>query len=87
MLARVHGQRGCASITSVDFSADRRIADAEGQVAETEPTRPGVLSYLNKIWAPKATAATQVTPSKPVTKIFLCIAVAIPGGAAAVMKQ
>ena len=60
-------------MTSVDFSDDRRIADAEGQVAETSPIRPGVLSYRKRVRAPTATVATQIRPIKVVTRIFLCM--------------
>jgi hypothetical protein len=83
----VHGQCGWASMISVDFSADRSIADATGHAAGTGPVRPGALSYFNRIRAPKATAATHVTPSKVVRKIFLRMDVTIASRAVAVIKQ
>jgi len=59
MLARVHGQRGWANITSVAIPASRGIALASGHVAGTAKLGPGTFSYSHNI----AMAAT-VVPSQ-----------------------
>src|SRR6266404_4624832 len=86
-LARVHGQCGCASITSVGFSVDRGMIETEGQLAEIKPVRPGVVSYLNKTRAPKARATIQPAPSKAVMKTLLREKITIVNRAAAVIKH
>jgi hypothetical protein len=47
------------------------MVEAAGQICETTPTGPGVLSYFNSIRDPQATAAIHPTPNKAVTRIFL----------------
>src|SRR4051812_40703814 len=87
MLARVHGQWGCASITRVGLSAERDTIDADGQCAATGPTGPAVVSYFNMIRAPKARAAIQVTPSTTVIKMFFREWITIVPGPACRLKQ
>ena len=71
MLARVQGQCGCASMTSVGFGPGRGRTDFAGQVPLTTPIRPGVLSYRIRTPRPSATAAIHTAPSTPVKMNFL----------------
>src|SRR5258708_2156549 len=71
MLARVHGQCGCASISKVGLSGWCGTTDTDGQLGETKPRRPGVFSYLNKPRPPRAGAAAQSIPRKEFIRIFL----------------
>jgi hypothetical protein len=52
MLARVQGQWGCATITSVGLSGSRGKIDAEGQSDATDAEGPGVVSYFQRTCIP-----------------------------------
>jgi hypothetical protein len=60
------------------------MIDTVGQFEETTPAEPGVVSYLNRVLAPKPSAAIQVAPSRVVRKIFLRDRVTIVSRAAGV---
>lgn len=47
------------------------MVEPEGQICETTPTGPGVLSYFNITRDPHAMAAIHPAPNKAVTRIFL----------------
>lgn len=69
MLARVHGQCGCATITRVwPFGASSTF-DMAGQLEGVEPTRPGELSYLKRVRAPNEIAAIHAIAKNAVTKM------------------
>ncbi len=59
MLARVHGQCGCAKISSVDASGS--IALSVGQYSDGLPGAPGALSYASIEYIPAPLAASQRT--------------------------
>ncbi len=53
-------------MSNVGLSVCRGTIETEGQLDETKPVRPGVVSYLNKTRAPNARAAIQAAPSRTV---------------------
>src|SRR5579872_2597988 len=58
-LARVQGQSGWLSITSVNLPGGRTIPVRDGQMAGGVPGAPGVLSYRNSACAPERISRNQ----------------------------